>query len=80
MFVPLLDVLFNHLMEQALFTSISPRVWGSFYTRRTKLERAGLIILAVNTELKILVKVLVNCLQVVLNHLISPEQTCPVKG
>ena len=37
-------------------------------------------LMMLNTDLKILAKILANCLQTVLPSLICPEQTCAVKG
>ena len=68
MFVPLLATIYNNWMRQGTI----PR---RFTRGIVKLLRKML-----NTDLKILAKILANRLQTVLPSLICPEQTCAVKG
>ena len=83
MFVPILTNMFNHWFAQgAIPVSITKGVI-TFLQKGDKHVWEGLddyrpITLCL-TEVKIVTRVLVNCLQVVINDLISPEQTNAVK-
>ena len=84
MFVPILTDMFNHWFAQgAISGSITKSVitllkkdgkyvWEDLYDYRP--------ITLLNTELKILVRVLTNRLQLVISDLIGPEQNYAVKG
>ena len=83
LFIPILTTLFNHWFEQG---SIPRKMNRGMITLLKKDKRAGgkidnfRPITLLNTELKILAKILSNRLQIVLGSLIGPEQTCSVKG
>ena len=84
MFVPILTDMFNHWFAQGaipgsvtkgvitLLKKGSRHVWEGLDDYRP--------ISLLNTELKILARVLANCLQLVISDLIGPEQTFAVKG
>lgn len=76
MIVPLLEILFNHWMEQGTIPQHFTRFVVKLIHKNKHEGGENLSFLALNdAELKILAKVLANCLQVLLNCLVSPEQT-----
>ena len=82
-FVHLLATLFNHWLKQGNI----PRHFTKGVVKLLRKEKDGgdgidnfRPLTMLNTELKILAKVLSGRLQVVLDKLIGPEQTCAVKG
>ena len=81
MFVPILTEMFNNWFAipgsitkgvMSLLKKGGRHVWEGLDDYRP--------IILLNTELKILARVLTNCLQIVISDLISPEQTYAVKG
>ncbi|CAE1328542.1 unnamed protein product [Acanthosepion pharaonis] len=82
-FVPLLELMYNHWMRQG---SLPQRFTRGVIKllRKDKDGGDGLgnfcPLTMLNTDLKILAKILANRLQLVLSSLIGPEQTCAVKG
>ena len=83
MFVPLLATIHNNWMRQGSIPRRFTR--GKMkLQRKNKHGRDGISnfcpLKMLNTDLKILAKILANRLQTVLPSLICPEQTCAVKG
>ena len=82
-FTPLLTTLFNHWLKQG---SIPQRITRGVVKLLVKDKHGGdgidnfRPLTMLNTELKILAKILANRLQGVLGSLIGPEQTSAVKG
>ena len=84
MFVPILTDMFNHWFAQgAILGSVTKGVI-TLLMKDGKHVWEGLDdyrpITLLNSELKILARVLANCLQLVISDLIGPEQTYVVKG
>ena len=83
MFVPLLATTYDNWMRQG---TIPRRFTRGIVTLLRKNKHGGdgisnfRSLTMLNTDLKILAKILANRLQTVLPSLISPEQTCAVKG
>ena len=83
MFVPLLATIYNNWMRQGTI----PRRFTRGIVKLLRKNKHGgdgisnfRPLTMLNTDLKILAKILANCLQTVLHSLICPEQTCAVKG
>ena len=83
MFVPLLATIYNNWMRQGSIPRRFPRGIVKLL-RKNKHDGDGISnfrpLAMLNTDLKILAKILVNSLQTVLPSLVCPEQTCAVKG
>ena len=83
MFVPLLATINDNWMRQGIIPRRFTRGIGKLL-RKNKHGGDGISnfhpLAMLNTDLKILVKILVNRLQTILPSLICPEQTCAVKG
>ncbi|CAE1178594.1 unnamed protein product [Acanthosepion pharaonis] len=82
-FVPLLQLIYNHWMRQGSL----PRRFTRGVIKLLRKDKNGgdglgnfRPLTMLNTDLKILAKILANRLQLVLSRLIGPEQTCAVKG
>ena len=84
MFVPILTDMFNHWFAQGAIPGCVTKGVITLLKKGGKHVGEGLDnyrpITLLNTELKILALVLINCLQRVINDLIGPEQTFAVKG
>ena len=84
MFVPILTNVFNHWLVQGAIPGSITKGVITLLKKEGKHVRGELHdyrpITLLNTELKILVRVLVNRLQLVISDLIGPEQNCAVKG
>ena len=83
MFVPLLATIYNNWMRQGTI----PRRFTRGIVKLLRKNKHGgdgisnfRPLTMLNTDLKILAKILANRLQTVLPSLICPEQTCAVKG
>ena len=82
-FVPILTVVFNNWFRQG---SVPRRITRGVITLLRKDKGGGgnldnyRPITLLNTELKILAKILTERLQLVADRLLGPEQTCAVKG
>ena len=84
MFVPILTDMFNHWFAQGAIPGSVTKGVITLLKKGGRHVWEGLddyrLITLLNTELKILVRVLANRLQVVISDLIGPEQTYAVKG
>ena len=84
MFVPILTDIFNHWFAQGAIPDSVTKVVITLLKKGGRHVWEGLDdyrpITLLNTELKILARVLVNRLQLVISDLIGPEQTFAVKG
>ena len=84
MFVPMLTDMFNHWFAQGAIPGSVTKGVVTLLEKGGKHFGEGLDdyrpIILLNTELKILVRVLANRLQLVISDLIGPEQTFDVKG
>ena len=75
MFIPILTDVFNHWFAQGVITLLKK---GGRHVGEGLDDYRPITLL--NTELKILARVLANRLQLVISYLIGPEQTFAVKG
>ena len=84
MFVPILTDMFNHWFAQGAIPGSVTKGGITLLKKRGRHVWEGLDdyrpITLLNTELKILARVLANRLQLVISDLIGPEQTFAVKG
>ena len=84
MFVPILTDMFNHSFAKGAIPGRVTKGVITLLKKGGKYVREGLDdyrpITLLNTELKILARVLANRLQLVISHLIGPEKTFTVKG
>ena len=84
MFVPILTDVFNHWFAQGAIPGSVTKGVITLLKKGGRHVWEGLDdyrpITLLNTELKILARVLANCLQLVISDLIGPEQTFAVKG
>ena len=84
MFVPILTEMFNHWLTQRAISGSLTKGVITLLKKGGKHVWEGLDdyrpITLLNTELKILARILVNRLQLVISDLIGPEQTYAVKG
>ena len=84
MFFPILTDMFNHWSTQGAIPGSITKGMITLLKKGGRHVWEGLDdyrpITLLNTELKILARVLANCLQVVISDLIGPEQTFTVKG
>ena len=84
MFVPILTDIFNHWFAQGAIPGSVTKDVITLLKKGGKHVRGELDnyrpITLLNTELKILARVLANRLQIVISDLIGPEQTYDVKG
>ena len=78
MFVSILTDMFNHWLKGAIPGSITKSVITLLKKREDLDDYRSITLL--NTESKILARVLANRLQLVISNLIGPEQNYAVKG